>query len=284
MCLGGICGDIIGSRWEGRVKPNTYNFRLFTKKCRFTDDTVHMAAVMDAILNNKSYAETLKESYKRYPYAGYGKGYKAWAKSDDAIPYNSWGNGSAMRVSPVAYVFDNEKEVLAEAKRSAECTHDHPEGIKGAQAIALAIFMARNGASKKDIYIEMTDRMGYDLLNVPNGFFVSCQESVPQALVAFLKSTDYEDAVRRAVMFMGDADTLACISGSIAQEYYGNKLEAISQDIILKSFERLPKDLADTTVNFIHKYIDKDFEKPADITAEDSFYNLCRSIFEGEMI
>ena len=284
MCIGAICGDIVGSRYEGKVKPNTPNFRLFTKKSRFTDDTVHSCAIADAILNNKSYAESLKESYKKYPYAGYGKGFKEWAKSDSYEPYNSWGNGSAMRVSPIAYAFDNEKDVLAEAKRSAECTHNHPEGIKGAQAVALAIFMARKGASREEIYSEMTIRMGYDLMNVPNGFFVSCQESVPQALVAFLTSIDYVDAIRKAVMFMGDADTLACIAGSIAQPFYGEKLEAIPQDVILKTFERLPDDLSDITEQFIQKYIDNDFQKPAKMTPEAMFYDLYRSLFEGEMV
>jgi ADP-ribosylglycohydrolase len=260
--IGGIAGDCIGSRYEGKIKASTPNFRLFTKKSHFTDDSVHIVAVADSILNNKNYADTLKDYYKRYPYVGYGKGFRAWAESNTFKPYNSYGNGSAMRVSPVAYIFDNEEDVLKEAKRSAICTHDHENGVKGAQAIALAIFMARKGASREDIYEAMTKRMGYNLLNVPNGFFSSCQESIPQALVAFFESYDYIDAVRRAVMFMGDSDTLACIAGSIAQEYYRKHgLDAIPQDVILKTFERLPKDLSSIIVEFIQKYIDKDFKK-----------------------
>jgi len=284
MCLGGICGDIIGSRFEGRNKPKNSNFKLFTKKSRFTDDTVLSLAVADAILNGKEYSQVFKEYYKKYPYAGYGRKFKEWAKSSSDICLDSWGNGSAMRISPLAYVFDNEKELLSEVKRATTPTHNSPEGIKGAQAVALAIFMARKGASREEIYSEMTIRMGYDLMNVPNGFFVSCQESVPQALVAFLTSIDYVDAIRKAVMFMGDADTLACIAGSIAQPFYGKKLEAIPQDVILKTFERLPDDLSDITEQFIQKYIDNDFQKPAKMTPEAMFYDLYRSLFEGEMV
>jgi len=261
--LGSIVGDIIGSRFEGRIKASSPNFRLFTKRSCFTDDTVHSVAIADAILNNKNYADTLKDYYKRYPYVGYGKGFRAWAVSNTFEPYNSYGNGSAMRVSPVAYIFNNEEDILKEAKRSAICTHSHDEGIRGAQSIALAIFMARKGALKEDIYDSMTKRFGYSLTNVPNGFFSSCQEIIPQALFAFFESCDYVDAVRRAVMFMGDSDTLACIAGSIAQEYYRNcGLDAIPQDVIMKTFERLPNDLSDISIKFIHKYIDINFEKP----------------------
>ena len=235
--LGAVAGDIIGSIYEfNNIK--TKNFPLFSPQCHFTDDTVLTVAVADVILNGGEYAERLKQYYRRYPNAGYGTNFKIWGESSSSEPYNSWGNGSAMRVSPVGFAFADLDRVLKEAKRSAEVTHNHPEGIKGAQATAAAIFLARTGKSKSDIksYIETT--FAYDLSQTLAAirpyyqFDVSCQGSVPQAIIAFLESTDFEDAIRNAVSLGGDSDTIACITGGIAGAFYGSVPASIAQQAL----------------------------------------------------
>jgi len=223
--LGAIAGDIIGSVYEARPIKTT-DFPLFSPRCRFTDDTVLTVAVADALLQGTGYVETFKEYYRLYPHAGYGGAFMGWASSVDNRPYLSWGNGSAMRVSPVGFAFDNLDDVLEEAKRTAEVTHNHPEGIKGAQAVAAAIFLARASRDMSAIKEFVEQTFSYDLNESLDSirrwyrFDVSCQGTVPQALRAFLESTDYEDAVRKAISLGGDSDTLACITGGIAQAYY----------------------------------------------------------------
>ena len=242
--LGAIAGDIIGSVYESHCLKTT-DFAIFTANSTYTDDTVLTVAVADCILHGKDYATEFKRYAMKYPYAGFGGMFFQWATSDDTEPYNSFGNGSAMRVSPVGFAFDTLEEVLAEAKRSAEVTHDHPEGIKGAQAIAAAIFLAREGEDKHNIRQFIENSFGYDLHRTleqirPNYYFdVTCQGSVPEAIIAFLESTDYEDAVRKAVSLGGDADTLACMTGGIAHAYY----KVIPADIAAESRRRLPDDL-----------------------------------------
>ncbi|WP_298438931.1 ADP-ribosylglycohydrolase family protein [Geobacter sp.] len=224
--LGAIAGDIIGSVYE--YQPiKSEEFPLFGPGNRFTDDTVMTVAVAHAILEGIDYAAALKSFGRRYPDAGYGGSFMRWIFEDAVLPYNSWGNGAAMRVSPIGMAFDSVARVLREAQLSAEVSHNHPEGIKGAQATALAVFLARSGATKETIRHEITGRFGYDLnrtvadVRPRYGFDVSCQGSVPEALIAFLDSRDYEDAVRKAVSLGGDSDTLACIAGGIAEAFYG---------------------------------------------------------------
>jgi ADP-ribosylglycohydrolase len=224
--IGAIAGDVIGSRYEhDHIKSK--DFELFHPHCRFTDDTVLTVAVAAAILAEGDYARYIREFGLRYPRAGYGGMFIDWLGSDDPQPYNSWGNGSAMRVSPVGFALDDEMEVLREAKATAVVTHDHPEGIKGAQAAALGILLARKTQDKELLRTELSDRFGYDLsrsvedIRPGYGFDVSCQGTVPEAVCAFLDSTSYEDAVRNAVSLGGDSDTLACITGAIAEAYYG---------------------------------------------------------------
>jgi ADP-ribosylglycohydrolase len=234
--LGAIAGDIIGSVYEHRPLKTTH-FRLFHPLCRFTDDTVLTVALADSLLHGAPYVDLLRRYYRAYPRAGYGGTFHQWAQSDDPRPYNSWGNGSAMRVSPAGFAFDTLDEVLEQAKRSAEVTHDHPEGIKGAQAVASAVFLARTGQGKERIknYVELS--FGYDLstpldeIRPRYGFEVSCQHSVPQAIRAFLESDDFEHAVRLAISLGGDSDTLACMAGGIAQAFYGGVPEEISQRV-----------------------------------------------------
>jgi ADP-ribosylglycohydrolase len=224
--LGAIAGDIIGSVYEARPIKTT-RFPLFHPLCRFTDDTVLTVALADSLMHGHTYVDQLKRYYRAYPRAGYGGSFHQWAQSERSDPYNSWGNGSAMRVSPVGFAFGSMDEVLEHAKRSAEVTHDHPEGIKGAQAVASAVFLARNKQTKEQIknYIETT--FGYDLdrtldeIRPRYEFQVSCQKSVPQAIRAFLESDDFENAVRLAISLGGDSDTLACMAGGIAQAFYG---------------------------------------------------------------
>ncbi len=240
-----MCGDIIGSLFEG-FPIKTKQFPLFAQGCRFTDDTVLTIAVADCLLNGRSYVDAFHDYFHRYPNAGYGGSFIHWAAERRREPYNSWGNGSAMRVSPVGFLRDSEEEVLEEARRSAAVTHDHPEGVKGAQATALSIFLARTGSGKEDIRREVSRRFGYDLQRTLNEirphyrFDVSCQGSVPESILAFLESEDFEDAVRTAVSLGGDTDTMAAIAGSIAEAFYGGVPEAIRS----QAFALLPDDLA----------------------------------------
>ena len=231
--LGAIAGDIIGSVYEA-LPIKTTDFPLFHPRCRFTDDTVLTVALADSLMHGAPFVGLLKQYYRAYPHAGYGGSFHQWAQSEDSRPYNSWGNGSAMRVSPVGFAFDTLEEVLDQASGVHEVTHDHPEGIKGAQAVASAIFLARTGQTKEQIKNYVEAAFGYDLgtpldeIRPRYEFQVSCQESVPQATRAFLESDDFEDAVRKAISLGGDSDTLACMAGGIAQAFYGGVPETIS--------------------------------------------------------
>ena len=224
--LGAITGDIIGSVYE-HYPIKTKDFELYAPHCRFTDDTALTVAVADALLKDRNYSRSLERFYYHYPRVPYGARFHDWASSHDQLPYNSWGNGSAMRVSPVAYCFDSLEEVLEEAKQSAEVTHNHPEGIKGAQAVAAAILWARKGRDKNFIKEEVCRRFDYDLsrsLDVIRPVYtcdLSCQHTVPEAIICFLESDSFEDCIRNAVSLGGDADTMACIAGSIAEAFYG---------------------------------------------------------------
>jgi len=253
--FGTIVGDVIGSVYEFR-QTKDYDFPLFSPGSNFTDDTVLTIAVADAILNNRDYSRTLKYYGRKYPYSGYGGSFKKWLISDDMGPYNSWGNGSAMRVSPVGYVFDDLEMVLKEAEKSASVTHNHPEGIKGAQATALAIFLARTGKSKTEIREEIISRFGYDLsrtcdeIRPTYKFHESCQKTVPEAIIAFLDSHDFEDAIRKAVSLGGDSDTLGAITGGIAQAYY----KSIPKEISRKVNALLPEEFREIIEKFNKRY------------------------------
>ncbi|GHV05323.1 hypothetical protein FACS189485_12110 [Spirochaetia bacterium] len=234
--IGAISGDIIGSVYEWH-NVKTTDFTLFSNHSRFTDDSVLTFATMDCLLNNKGYAETYHKYGNDYPHAGYGGRFKGWLHSDGLKPFNSWGNGSAMRVSPVGWAFNTLDEVLQQAKASAEVTHNHPEGIKGAQTVASAIFMARNNKTKDEIKKYIAETFGYDLdrtidqIRPEYRFDVSCQGSVPEAIIAFLESTDYESAIRLAISLGGDSDTIACITGGIAEAFYKNVPEHIVKSV-----------------------------------------------------
>lgn len=234
--IGALAGDIIGSIYEHHP-IKSLDFPLFSPYSKFTDDTVMSLAVARALLENGDYGREMKLLGRAYPNAGYGGNFIHWLFEDEIKPYQSWGNGSAMRVSPIGYYFGTEEEVLREAGASASVSHDHPEGIKGAQSVALAILLARQGASKEEIRDRIQADFNYDLnRNVDDirpvyHFDVSCQGSVPEAIIAFLDSSDYESAVRLAVSLGGDADTLACIAGGIAGAFYGGVPEPIQREV-----------------------------------------------------
>jgi ADP-ribosylglycohydrolase len=236
--IGAIAGDIIGSVYEGRNVKTPHFQPLFHQHARPTDDTVLTVAVADCILHGTDLTNKLKEYCLSYPHAGYGGTFVRWAMSLSRSPYNSWGNGSAMRVSPIGHAYDSLEEVLERAEWSAAVTHNHPEGVKGAQATAAAIFLGRKGNSKAEIKDYLIRQFGYNLDRTldeirPNYTFdVSCQGSVPEAILAFLESTDYEDAVRKAISLGGDSDTIACIAGSIAQAFYGGVPEKIQREAL----------------------------------------------------
>ena len=241
---GAICGDIIGSPYE-RHQTKDYGFALHTPKSQFTDDTVCTIAVADALTGGGALGETLQRWCLRYPRAGYGGCFRHWITSSNPLPYGSFGNGSAMRVSSVGALATSVEECLQLAEWPAAVTHNHTEGIKGAQAVALAIFLALEGHGKERIKAELERRFGYDLsrayAEIQRGyrFESSCQKSVPEAIIAFLVSEDYESAVRRAVALGGDADTQATIAGSIAAAYYGE----IPDDIIAGCVATLPAEM-----------------------------------------
>ena len=233
--FGAICGDVIGSRFEGN-NIKTKEFELFDESCTYTDDSVMTIAVANALHSyreNRSISQFTEEVAsqmrylgQKYPSAGYGGNFYRWLMDESMGPYNSFGNGSAMRVSPVAWVAGSVEEAEMLAQASAEPTHNHPEGIKGAKATAAAIFLARSGKSKKEIrdYIEehyYKLDFALDEIRKDYVFDVTCQGSVPQAIVAFLESESFEDAIRNAISIGGDSDTIGAITGSIAEAFYG---------------------------------------------------------------
>ena len=232
--MGAIIGDIVGSRFEWHNYRHK-DFTLFHPKCRPTDESSWTLAVAMAIFMARPGYEDLAEQAvaamqelgRKYPKAGYGRGFRAWLQSEHPAPYNSFGNGSAMRVSPAGFAAHTEDEAKARSCAVTAVTHNHPEGIKGAQAVAAAIFLARTGHDKAEIKAYVEREFGYDLSRScdeirPSYHHVeSCQETVPQAIIAFLESTSFEDALRTAVSLGGDSDTLAAITGSIAEAFYG---------------------------------------------------------------
>jgi ADP-ribosylglycohydrolase len=242
--LGAIVGDVIGSVHEWTA-TKTKDFPLFVPQSRFTDDSVLTVAVAEWILDGADLVDLLHTYTHNYPGRCYGGMYYQWASTRLRSPYNSFGNGAAMRVSPVGFAFDTLEEVLAWSERSAAVTHNHPEGIRGAQAAAVGIFLARRSQDKKEIRSSLESRFGYDLhariddVRANYQFDETCQGTVPQALIAFFESTSYEDAVRNAISLGGDADTLACITGGIAEAYYGGVPQELAAHTMTLLDERM---------------------------------------------
>ena len=260
---GAILGDMIGAPYEFDRGDKTKDFPLFCRYSQFTDDSVMTVAVAEALLNTigKSDGEikvALVKSMQKwghtYPNAGYGGMFYRWLRAKDPQPYNSYGNGSAMRVSAAGWLYDTLEETRHMARLTAEVTHNHPEGIKGAEATASAIFLARNGKSKNEIRDYIIDEFGYDLSRTCDEIrpayrhVETCQQTVPEAITAFLEGTDFEDVIRTAVSLGGDCDTLTCIAGGIAEAYYGVP-DALKKECI----KRLPADMTKVLKQFEKK-------------------------------
>ena len=264
--LGAIVGDIIGSRFEFNNYLGT-DFELFTSECNFTDDTICTVAVADAILTGISFEQALLRWCRKYPNpkGSYGSSFVRWVHSIAPKPYNSFGNGSAMRVSPCGWLPTRE-DVLKYARLSAECTHNHPEGIRGAVCVADCIFQARSGVSKNDIKRLATDLYDYNVeqscqaIRQINTFDETCQVTVPQAIVCFLEGTDFENAIRLAISIGGDSDTIAAITGGIAEAFYG-----IPESIKAKTMRYLPQEMNNIVTNFEIKYGQKRLYKTVQV-------------------
>ena len=250
---GAILGDMIGSPYEFDLSGKTKDFPLFIPASRFTDDTVMTVAVTEALLDTRGKGEeeilqALKKSMRRwgrrYPDAGYGGRFRVWLCASDPEPYHSWGNGSAMRVSSAGWLYGTLEETERAAGLTAMVTHDHPEGIRGARAVAAAVYLARTGADKAEIRTCITERFGYDLTRTcdeirPGYHHVeSCQETVPEAVTAFLEGKDFEDVIRTAVSLGGDCDTLTSISAAIGEAFWG-----VPEELKAECRKRLPKDM-----------------------------------------
>lgn len=251
---GALLGDIIGSPFEFDMGNKSKEFPLFSKNSTFTDDSVMTIAVGHAFLDAQPNADiewtrrrlisSMKQYGRKFPRAGYGGMFRRWLKCDDPQPYGSFGNGSAMRVSSAAWLYNDLETVRSMARLSAEVSHNHPEGIKGAEATASAIFLARTGSTKEEIKAYIVDNFGYDLSRTcdeirPGYHHVeTCQETVPEAITAFLEGESFEDVIRTAVSLGGDCDTLTCIAGSIAEGFYG-----IPEELKQECRNRLPEEL-----------------------------------------
>ena len=268
--IGAILGDIVGSPYEFDRSDKIKDFGpLFIKKSCYTDDSVMTIAVADGLMNagkdadvdtiHKEVIKSMKAWGRRYPNAGYGAKFIWWLQLDDENPYNSWGNGSAMRVSSVGWLYDSLERTREVAKATAEVTHNHPEGIKGAEATASAIYMARMGCSKEEIKQYISIHFGYDLSRtcdeIRPGYrhVESCQQTVPEAIIAFLEGNDFEDVVRNAVSLGGDCDTLTCIASGIAEAFYG-----VPEEYKIETLNRLEPDMREVYERF---YIFKELDK-----------------------
>ena len=251
---GSIIGDIVGAPFE-MAKNKDINFEYAKERETFTDDTILTIATMKSILNGTSYKEEAYNLARIYHNYGYGAAFYNWFNSDNPEPYGSYGNGSAMRVSPIALAFETEDKVLEEAKKSAEYSHNHLEGIKGAQAIALCIFMAKEGKNKYVIKNRIEELFEYDLSKTLNeirpdyNFSAACMFSVPESIICFLESTDYESAIRNAISLGGDADTMACMAGGISEVYYGEIPQHLEDRLNI-----LPEEFKEVLTRFYEKY------------------------------
>ena len=258
---GAILGDMIGAPYEFDRGGKTKDFPLFTKESQFTDDTVMTIAVADALMKQAPGApeDAVREELvsamhrwgRKYPDAGYGGNFGRWLRSESREPYGSYGNGSAMRASAAGWLYGTMAETRKIARLTAEVTHNHPEGIKGAEAAAAAIFLARTGSGKQEIREYIIREFGYDLSRTCDEIrpayrhVESCQKTVPEAITAFLEGTDFEDAIRTAVSLGGDCDTLTCIAGSMAEAFYG-----VPEELTEACRKRLPQDMLEVLDRF----------------------------------
>ena len=263
---GAIIGDIIGSRFEFDRGNKTRDFKLFTSESDFTDDTVMTIAVAEALMDvgpnadekavKSAVIRSMKKWGKKYPYAGYGARFIDWVLTDDPEPYGSYGNGSGMRVSSVGWLYDSLERTREIARWTADVSHNHPEGIKGAESVAAAIFMARTGVSKDEIQDYIEEEFGYDLSrtldDIRPGYqhVEDCMHTMPEAFECFLEAESYEDCIRNVMYIGGDTDTLGAIAGAIAEAFWG-----VPVSIIAEAKERLPADIQ-AVLNRFNKTVD----------------------------
>ena len=267
---GAILGDIIGSPYEFDRGRKTKDFPFFDRGASFTDDSVMTIAVADALMQAEDrnviddesavkalLIDSMHKWGHKYPNAGYGGRFRTWLRHNECEPYNSWGNGSAMRVSSVGWMFDDLETTRKVARWTAEVTHNHPEGVRGAEATACAVFLARTGSSKEEIRDFITNDIGYDLSRTCDGIrpdychVESCQQTVPEAITAFLEGEDFEDVIRTAVSLGGDCDTLTCIAGGIAEAFYG-----VPAELQAECEARLPSDMRVALISFKKQYLE----------------------------
>lgn len=256
--FGAISGDVIGSDYEfAGIKY--YDFNLFPPNSNYTDDSVLTIATANKLILSSDYSTEYRSFGAKYPNpkGAYGNNFRMWLRNPDAVPLTSFGNGSAMRVSPVGYAFRTIEQTLLEAKRSAEVSHAHPEGIKGAQATAAAVFLARTGSSKEIIKEFISTTFQYDLertcdeIRPKYRFDPSCQGTVPESIIAFLESKDFEDAIRLTISLGGDSDTMGAITGAIAEAFYGEVPQSIKRKVV----ELLPLEFLDIILKFNTKFM-----------------------------
>ena len=279
---GAIIGDIIGSRFEFDRGNKSRDFKLFGRGCEFTDDTVMTVAVAEALLDagkdadektvKEALIRSLKKWGKKYPDAGYGNRFINWVLSEDTKPYGSYGNGSAMRVSPAGWLYDSIERTREVARWTTEITHNHPEGIKGAESTAAAIFMARKGATLAEISDYIVREFGYDLSRSldeirPSYHHVEdCMKTMPEAFKCFLESESYESCLRNVMYIGGDTDTLCAIAGAIAEAYWG-----IPEDLINKAEKYIPEDIRNVIYRFLIETADLEKESPILLFDEEKF-------------
>jgi ADP-ribosyl-[dinitrogen reductase] hydrolase len=255
LIIGAVAGNMIGI-CNNDKQPQSPSTPLFNDKLTFTSDTVLTVAVMDALLNGREYTETLQAYGRKYPDRGYGMALLRWLKQDHPQPYHSWNNGAALRISPVGHACRTLSETLDEARRCAEVSHNHPDGIKGAQAAAACVFLAKNGRNREEIRSYVESAFGYDLHRRiedirPRYYYdQSCESSVPEAIIAFLDSTDYEDSLRLAISLGNSNGSLACITGAISQAYY----KEIPRHIAVQVISRLSPEIIEIIDKFSNTY------------------------------
>lgn len=289
---GAILGDIIGSPYEFDRGDKTKDFPLFREDSTFTDDSVMTIAVADALLSDARDPERIKTllvySMKRWgrkiPDAGYGGMFYRWLFTDDQEPYGSFGNGSAMRVAAAGWLYDTLEETREKARLTAEVTHNHPEGIKGAESVAAVIWLARNGKSKQEIREYVIKEFGYDLSRTcdeirPGYYHVeSCQQTVPEAITAFLEGESFEDVIRTAVSLGGDCDTLTCIAGSMAEAFYG-----VPEELKAECRKRITPEMKEVLDRFDKARVDKGTVLPSTSETNDS-YGECGNVEKEKLI
>jgi len=278
--ISAIAGDLCGVPFEfNNIKEEEYTGPLFTKKSTYSDDSVLSVATADALLSKTAYSDNYLKYATSYPNRGYGGNFLKMIRSGKLTPYNSYGNGSAMRAGPTGWVHSTLEETLEEAKRSAECSHNHPQGVRGAQAVAAAIFTARKGEGRMAV-MKAVQKLGYDLSYKTSElrrrtFHVDCEATIPICMAVFNETESFEDAMRLGIAMGGDVDTNCCIVGSICDAFYGLP----SPEIIEEVYNRIPSQMAKVVTAFVHEYIDEKLTLPKGTGDEGTLEEKLKRVF-----